>query len=169
MLPLAEPLSMGELMSPQPSIDLALRHIPDLSENELIETLSAVTNSSLASTSTDPDAMQVDSTNLNQLPTLRDFLATLLLYRQFTAPQLILAFRQHLRSAESITLVAQVLDEWIKVVQGQEMKLLPSKKDVAKNEFGALVVKEGTGKPKTNLPSMKQVIPPLITKRTLGS
>lgn len=70
-----------------------------------------------------------------------------------------LAVRRYLRSAEAITLLIQVLDEWIKKLQVQEAKLLPSKKDIGKNEFGVLVVKEGTEKQKTvsNLPSMDQV------------
>ncbi|KAF7775824.1 hypothetical protein Agabi119p4_4217 [Agaricus bisporus var. burnettii] len=143
-----------------PSIDLALRHIPDLSENELIETLSVVANHSLTSNSTDPDAMQVDSANHSQLPNLRGFLATLLQHRKFTTTQLMLAVRRYLRSAEAITLLIQVLDEWIKKLQAQEAKLLPSKKDIGKNEFGVLVVKEGTEKQKTVsiLPSMDQIL-----------
>lgn len=136
-----------------------MRHIPDLSENELIETLSVVGNHSLTSNSTDPNAMQVDSANPSQLPNLRGFLATLLQHRKFTTTQLMLAVRRYLRSAEAITLLIQVLDEWIKKLQAQEAKLLPSKKDIGKNEFGVLVVKEGTEKQKTvsNLPSMDQV------------
>ncbi|XP_006456684.1 hypothetical protein AGABI2DRAFT_211731 [Agaricus bisporus var. bisporus H97] len=118
-----------------------------------------VGNHSLTSNSTDPNAMQVDSANPSQLPNLRGFLATLLQHRKFTTTQLMLAVRRYLRSSEAITLLIQVLDEWIKKLQAQEAKLLPSKKDIGKNEFGVLVVKEGTEKQKTvsNLPSMDQV------------
>jgi gephyrin len=125
----------------------------------LIESLGIVVNHSLTLISTDSNAMQVDSTDTSLLPSLRGFFATLLQHRQFTTPQLMLAVRHHLRSAEAITLLAQVADEWIKKLQMQEPKLLPSKKDILKNEFGALVVKEGIGKQKavSNLPSMDQV------------
>lgn len=148
-------------------MDLALRHVPDLSENELIETLSVLANNN-SSTSTDPNAMQIDSTPsgpaLNQSPSLPDFLTTLLKHRQFITPQLILAFRHHLRTAESVTAIARILDEWIKKVQAQEVKLLPGKKDVVKNEHGVFVVKKDIVKPKAayDLPSMDQVTTPLI-------
>lgn len=151
---------MNSFCSPQPSIDLALRHVPDLSENELVETLSIVVNHPLTLNPTDdPNVMQIDSQNTSQLPSLRGFFATMLQHRKFTTPQLMLAVRHHLRAAEAVTLLVQVVDEWIKKLQAQEPKLLPSKKDVSKNAFGAFVVKEGGGKQKaiSNLPSMEQV------------
>jgi hypothetical protein len=108
----------------------------------------------------DPNAMQVDSTSstLDQIPSLSEFLRILLKHRQFTAPQLITAFRHHLRSAEAVTSVAEILHDWAKKVQSQQVKLLPSKKDVKKNEFGAFVFKEDTVKPKStyDLPAMNQ-------------
>ncbi|KAF9450156.1 hypothetical protein P691DRAFT_665850 [Macrolepiota fuliginosa MF-IS2] len=141
------------------SIDLALRYVPDLSENELIETLNIIANNT-SPTSADPNAMQVDPTPSNPTPTLQEFLATLLRYRVFTTPQLILAFRLYLRTPEAITAIAQILDEWMRKVQAQEVKLLPSKKDVVKNEHGALVIKEDAAKPKaaSDLPSIDKIL-----------
>ncbi|KXN89507.1 hypothetical protein AN958_05669 [Leucoagaricus sp. SymC.cos] len=144
------------------SIDVALRSVPDLSENELLETLNNVVTHSLNKVSSDPDTMQVDSTpsTLDHIPSLPDFLTTMLKHRQFTAPQLILAIRQHLRSAEAVTSIAQLLDEWLKNVQSQEVKLLPGRKDVIKNEHGILVVKTNMVKPKSvyDLPTMSQIL-----------
>lgn len=151
------------LLQVQPSIDLALHHVPDLSENELIEALSIIVNHASSQTSTmDLHSMQIDSTpstTPNQMPSLPDFLTTMLKYRQFTVPQLILAFRHHLRSAEAVNSVAQILDEWLKKVQSQEVKLLPSRRDITKNEHGAFVVKKDIvkSKPVHDLPTMGQV------------
>lgn len=144
----------------QPSIDLALRHVPDLSENELIETLNIVVNSnSIQSVTTDPSAMQVDSASLDQVPSLSVYLASMLKYNQFTSSQLIIALRHHLRSAEAVTLVTQLLNTWLKKVQSQEVKLMPSKHDVAKNEHGVFVAKKDMTRSKLvqDLPSTTQV------------
>ena len=144
----------------QPSIDLALRHVPDLSENELIETLNIVVNSnSIQSVTTDPSAMQVDSASLDQVPSLSVYLASMLKYNQFTSSQLIIALRHHLRSAEAVTLVTQLLNTWLKKVQSQEVKLMPSKHDVAKNEHGVFVPKKDMTRSKLvqDLPSTTQV------------
>lgn len=144
----------------QPSIDLALRHVPDLSENELIETLNIVVNSnSIQSVITNPSAMQVDSASSDQVPSLSVYLASMLKYNQFTSSQLIISLRHHLRSAEAVTLVTQLLNTWLKKVQSQEVKLMPSKHDVAKNEHGVFVVKKDMTRSKLvqDLPSTTQV------------
>ena len=153
--------NQGLLLSPelcpfQPSIDLALRHIPDLSENELIETLSIVVNSNPIQ-----NAMQVDSmsSTLDQAPSLSEYLASMLKHRQFTSSQLTIAFRCHLRSAEAVTSITHLLYAWFKHVQTQEVKLVPSKHDIEKNEHGVFVVKKDMARPKTvdHLPTMTQV------------
>jgi len=151
-----------ELCPFQPSIDLALRHIPDLSENELIETLSIVVNSNpIQPVTTDPNAMQVDSmsSTLDQAPSLSEYLASMLKHRQFTSSQLTIAFRCHLRSAEAVTSITHLLYAWFKHIQTQEVKLVPSKHDTEKNEHGVFVVKKDMARPKTvdHLPTMTQV------------
>lgn len=98
--------------------------------------------------------MQVDS-GFNQPPTVPDFLATLLKHRQFVGSQLVLAFRRHLRAPETLTTIVQILDDWIKKIQSHEVKILPSKKDLAR-KHGAYVISEELAKPKVvqDLPSM---------------
>jgi gephyrin len=156
---------LRHLLQIQPTIDLALRYVPDLSENELIETLNVIVNHTSSQTSaTDTDAMQVDSipsTTLDQILSLPGFLATMLKYRQFTAPQLIAAFRHHLRSAEAVTSIVQLLDEWMKKVQSQDVKLLPSTKEITKNEHGVFIIKKDMVKPNSthDLPTTAQVPP----------
>jgi len=159
--------NQGLLLSPehcpfQPSIDLALRHVPDLSENELIETLAIVVNSNpITPVTIDPNAMQVDSTSstLDQPPSLSEFLASMLKHRQFTSSQLTIAFRYYLRSAEAVTSITHLLHAWFKHIQAQEVKLVPSRNDIEKNEHGVFVVKKDVARPKTvdHLPSMTQV------------
>ncbi|KAJ3568819.1 hypothetical protein NP233_g5467 [Leucocoprinus birnbaumii] len=156
-------LAALRLRNDWPSIDLALQYIPDLSENELIETLNVVVQYKPSETTmSDPNAMQVDSAQspLAQTPSLSEFLASMLRHRQFTTPQLVAALRHHLRSAEAITSVAQLLDAWLKRVQSQDVKLVPGRRDVAKNEHGVFVVKQDTAKPKSvaDLPNADQLL-----------
>jgi len=158
--------NQGLLLSPelcpfQPSIDLALRHVPDLSENELIETLGTVVNSNpIQPVTIDPNAMQVDSmsSTLDQAPSLSGYLASMLKHRQFTSSQLTIAFRCYLRSAEAVTPITHLLYAWFKHIQAQEVKLVPSKHDTEK-KYGVFVVKKDIARPKTvdHLPTMTQV------------
>lgn len=127
----------------------------DLTENELIETLSVVIAHHLTSSASQgSNDMQVDIVPNSPIPTLPTFLA-LILSCTISATPLRLAMRAHLRGAEELVCVLKVLDGWLSQGAG---KLLPSKKELVTTEDGVLVQKE---KSKKKDKAKAKEVPPL--------
>ncbi|KAG5648709.1 hypothetical protein DXG03_000056 [Asterophora parasitica] len=120
------------------SIALALTNVIDLSEAEIVESIQLVVARHRAQIQ-DDDAMEVDSTS--DLPSLPSFLALCISYNT-TPPALRSALRVYFKEAEDILAVLKVLEIWLKQWTKRDVKLLPSKKDLSKNEHGVPVLKE---------------------------
>ena len=132
----------------------------DLPESEIIECLRVVVVYHRQQHSA--DAMEVDSHPATAIPSLPSFLSLCTTYPT-SQKYLLLALRQHLREIEDIMCVAQVLDDWVskwgaRRAAGEE-RLLPSKKDIRKNEHGMWVVvgRKDAGKKQDELPPLEKV------------
>lgn len=98
--------------------------------------------------------MDVDS--VSDLPTLPTFLASCVTYT--TSPAILRsALRHSLKDAENILAVVKVLENWIDQWGKRDIRLLPSKKDVAKNEHGVLVLKAKEKEVHRDLPPLPKV------------
>ncbi|RDB20161.1 hypothetical protein Hypma_012958 [Hypsizygus marmoreus] len=138
------------------SIELALSNVLDLSEAEILDCLYSVVvkhrQNDIASLN-DADAMQVDT--VSDLPSLPAFLSLCVTYST-SPPALRLAIRNSLKEAEDILAVLNVLADWITKWSKREVKLLPSKKDMSKNEAGIPVL--NTREVNRDLPPLKSVL-----------
>jgi hypothetical protein len=104
--------------------------------------------------SNDAEAMQVDS--VSDLPTLPAFLTSCITYS--TSPAILRsAVRRSLKEAEDILAVVKVLESWISQWGKRDIRLLPSKKDIAKNEHGVLVLKAKEKEIHRDLPPLPKV------------
>lgn len=104
--------------------------------------------------------MDVDS--VSDLPTLPTFLASCVTYP--TSPAILRsALRHSLKDAENILAVVKVLENWIAQWGKRDIRLLPSKKDVAKNEHGVLVLKAKEKEVHRDLPPLPKVNTTSIT------
>lgn len=98
--------------------------------------------------------MEVDS--VPDLPTLPSFLGACLAYT--TSPAILRsALRHSLKDAEDILAVVKVLHNWIDQWGKRDVRLLPSKKDVAKNEHGVVVLKAKEKEVHRDLPPLSKV------------
>lgn len=132
----------------------------DLPESEIIECLRVVVVYQRQQHSA--DAMEVDSHPATTIPPLPSFLSLCTTYPT-SQKYLLLALRRHLREIEDIMCVAQVLDDWVskwgaRRAAGKE-RLLPSNKDLRKNEHGMWVVvgRKDAGKKQDELPPFEKV------------
>lgn len=99
--------------------------------------------------------MQVDST-ASDLPALPHFLSACICYS--TSPAALrMAICQHMRQAEDVLCVVQVLDDWITKWGQTPVKLLPNKKEVSMNEHGVPVVKQKEKSERKDLPPLNKV------------
>ncbi|KAG5635014.1 hypothetical protein H0H81_012717 [Sphagnurus paluster] len=137
------------------SIDLALTKVIDLTEAEIIESLQAVVVGQRLSAPQDDSAMQIDS--VTDLPPLATFLNSCVAYTT-TPAALRFAMRHFLREDENVLAVLVVLEGWLNQWSKREIKLLPSKKDVLKNEHGVLVLKQKDKEVNRDLPPLPQVL-----------
>ncbi|KIK03283.1 hypothetical protein K443DRAFT_131500 [Laccaria amethystina LaAM-08-1] len=143
------------------SIRSAFTAVLDLPESEIIECLRVVVVYHRQQHSA--DAMEVDSHPATAIPPLPSFLSLCTTYPT-SQKYLLLALRQHLREIEDIMCVAQILDDWVskwgaRRAAGEE-RLLPSKKDLRKNEYGMWVVvgRKYAGKKQDELPPLEKVL-----------
>ena len=92
--------------------------------------------------SSDADAMQVDSTlPTSDIPALPPFLASCVMYAT-TPSALRAAMRRSLKDPDDLLTVIKILEMWINRWSKRDIRLLPPKKEVSKNEHGVQVVKE---------------------------
>ena len=151
----------------QATIELAFTTVLDLTESEIVECLLAVVRHS-RSLASDPapnseDAMQVDSIAATPdssvgIPPLTSFLNLLASYPTSRGP-LVVAFRKYMHDAEDLTAVLQVLDGWLARKVRMDERLLPSKKDLKKNEQGVWIVvgRKGDKDKTTDVPPLEKV------------
>ena len=78
------------------------------------------------------DTPAVAATTVVSLPTLLNLSIT---YPTSRAP-LVSAVRKQLRDAEDLTILLEILDEWLTQRTGMEEKLFAEKKDLKKTEYG---------------------------------
>ncbi|PPQ69895.1 hypothetical protein CVT26_014158 [Gymnopilus dilepis] len=149
------------------TIELAFTTVLDLTESEIVECLLAVVRHS-RSLASDPapnseDAMQVDSIAATPdssvgIPPLISFLNLLASYPTSRGP-LVVAFRKYMHDAEDLTAVLQVLDGWLARRVRMDERLLPSKKDLKKNEQGVWIVvgRKGDKDKTTDVPPLEKM------------
>ncbi|KAG6900424.1 hypothetical protein C0993_010812 [Termitomyces sp. T159_Od127] len=137
------------------SIELALEHVIDLSEAEIMESLQFVVARNHSDVTQDGNAMEVDS--VTDVPSLPSFLSLCVSYTT-TAPALRSAMRRSLKEAEDICAVLKVLENWIKNWSSKDSRLLPSNKDIVKNSHGVFVMKDKVKKGTRDLPSLSNVL-----------
>ncbi|KAF8076806.1 hypothetical protein FPV67DRAFT_1472732 [Lyophyllum atratum] len=140
------------------SIEMALANVTDLSEAEVMETLHLIVvrhrqNEKVASQG--DNAMDVDA--LSDLPSLPSFLTSCVTYTT-TPPALRSAIRLYFKEAEDSLAVLKVLGNWIKQWSKRNVRLLPSKKDISKNEHGVLIMKERERDVSSELPPLSNVL-----------
>lgn len=114
---------------------LALKTVMDISEGDVM----ALLHTSAAAArqrKPDEDAMRVDAASDSSMPSLQSVLSLCVTYTM-SAPALRLAIRQHLRDAAELTVILQVLNEWINTWCAEDVPLLP--KRTKKDLHGALV------------------------------
>ncbi|KAG6861980.1 hypothetical protein C0995_009164 [Termitomyces sp. Mi166 len=134
------------------SIDLALGHVIDLSEAEIMESLQYVVARHRSNVvPQDDNAMEVDS--VTDVPSLPSFLSLCVSYTT-TPPALRSAIRRSLKDVEDIYVILRVLENWTKQWSNRDSKLMPSKKDIVKNPHGICIMKEKEKEGTRDLPSL---------------
>ncbi|KAG6897610.1 hypothetical protein C0992_013050 [Termitomyces sp. T32_za158] len=137
------------------SIELALEHVIDLPEAEIMETLQFVVARHRSNAAQDDDAMEIDS--VTDVPSLPSFLSLCVGYTT-TPPALRSAMRRSLKEAEDIYAVLKILENWIKQWSNRVSRIMPSKKDIAKNAHGVFIMKEKEKEGTRDLPSLSNVL-----------
>ncbi|KAE9407182.1 hypothetical protein BT96DRAFT_874785 [Gymnopus androsaceus JB14] len=146
-------LAVLRLRNDWKSITLALTHVTDLQEVDIVECLCFILARHRRTTSS--NAMQVDSSpSMDEPPTLRAFLNLFLRYN-FSAIPLRAAFRRYFSDVDDVVCLLEVLDNWIGQWAGRDLRLLPSSKMMKKNEYGILVLKPDSTS--SEVPSMLQI------------
>lgn len=150
-------LSLLRLRNDWTSIRLALKKVPDLLEVEIVDSLRYIITRHRQEKS--DDAMQVDSvTPLNSdIPSLSQFLSLCVQYSCSPAA-LRLAIRRCLPEAEDLVCLLDVLEGWLAQWAGRDLRLMPSKKKVEKNEKGVLVADTVTHEKGADLPPMNDIV-----------
>ncbi|TFK43898.1 hypothetical protein BDQ12DRAFT_623122 [Crucibulum laeve] len=142
------------------SIELALRNVLDITEVELVDCLRIVIRKHLLrAAASDPTSMDVDSTPkgaTQEILSLPSFLALCITYPT-SLPPLRVALRSLL--AEELTLLIEVSERWVTRWVDRGMKLLPSEKEVQKNEHGVMVL--GDPKKDKKVKESNEELPPL--------
>lgn len=114
---------------------LALRTVIDIPETDLASFLHDVIVARPKSSGED-DSMQVDSAANPSIPSLPDLLALCVTYPTSAAAMRV-AVRKHLREADGLVDILEILLEWVERWCSEEMKFFPEK--ARKNERGFLV------------------------------
>ncbi|TEB23786.1 hypothetical protein FA13DRAFT_1797815 [Coprinellus micaceus] len=126
------------------SIEASFSSVVDLPESDIIHTL--ITLVKLRRQQAEPgDAMQVDSASATDLPSLSSFLSLCVAYPNATSKGVVLGLKKWVRDPEDAASIAQVLESWMRALGQQrkangEVGLLPSNKDLEKNEHGVWVI-----------------------------
>ncbi|KAJ7063545.1 hypothetical protein C8F01DRAFT_1133448 [Mycena amicta] len=120
------------------AIQLCTQTVVDLTESDLIFVLRAVIERSRATPST--NAMDIDT--LGSIPSFPSFLNSCVRYRT-SSTALRIALHQHLTQPEDVLAVLEIIDKWIVHWRSAEVVVMPSKKNVRKDPFGASVLKDG--------------------------
>ena len=103
----------------------------------------------------DANAMQVDSTlPTSDIPALPPFLASCVTYAT-TPAALRAAMRRSLKDPDDLLAVIKNLEMWVNQWSKRDVNLLPSKKQLSKNEHGVLVLK--VREVNTDLPPLNNV------------
>ncbi|KAG7447648.1 uncharacterized protein BT62DRAFT_1075023 [Guyanagaster necrorhizus] len=149
-------LSLLRLRNDWTSILMALKKVPDLLEVEIVDSLRYIIARHRQEKS---DAMQVDGiTPLNaDTPSLPQFLSSCVQYPCSPAA-LRLAIWRCLPEAEDLVCLLDVLDGWLAQWAGRDVRLMPSKKVIEKNEKGVLVAVTAAHEKGADLPSMNDIV-----------
>ncbi|PPQ63334.1 hypothetical protein CVT24_006707, partial [Panaeolus cyanescens] len=144
------------------AIELAFQSVNDLSESEIVETLQAVIASHRnSSSSSDEDAMQVDSTlPENAPPSVITFLNMAIQYPTSRA-QMTRMVKKHIKDSADLANILKILDNWLIRWSKIDIRLLPNKKELKKNEQGVWVLAgRKADKPKKmhDMPSFEKVV-----------
>ncbi|KAK0461635.1 uncharacterized protein EV420DRAFT_1639932 [Desarmillaria tabescens] len=150
-------LSLLRLRNDWTSIRMALKKVPDLLEVEIVDTLRYIITRHRQEKSN--DAMQVDGvTPLNaDIPSLPQFLSLCVQYSCSPAA-LRLAIRRCLPEAEDLVCLLDVLEGWLAQWSGRDVRLMPSKKVVEKNDKGILVADAVVHEKGADLPPMNDIV-----------
>jgi hypothetical protein len=99
--------------------------------------------------------MQVDPPAQGGIPPLPTFLSACVQYK--TSPAALrAAVHQYISQPEDLVVVLEALETWVGHWQGAEVIALPTKKNVAKDEHGVSVLKDGWQK------DSREAHPPLV-------
>lgn len=143
------------------SIQMSFSSVVDLPESDIIETLVALAKIQPKSTSESSEAMQVDSTDV---PALSAYLHHCVTYPNITSKGVVMGLKRFVRDPQDAAAIAQVLEGWMRASAQQrkvngEIGLLPTNKDLEKNEHGVWVVRsQKAGAKRTK---KEKVLPPL--------
>nr|GAT53704.1 predicted protein [Mycena chlorophos] len=116
------------------AIALCTETVLDISESDLVYILRVVIENSRASAT----AMDVDAP-LGKMPSLAAYLNACVRYRT-SSTALRVAIHQHLNQAEDILAVLDILDQWIIHWRTAQVVVIPPKRSVHKDAFGASVL-----------------------------
>ncbi|KAJ7601002.1 hypothetical protein C8J56DRAFT_911837 [Mycena floridula] len=136
------------------SIEQAFTTVLDIPEPEIVETLAFVVAHYRQSKSA--DSMQIDS--LPEIPALSDFLRLCVAYSSSHIPMR-LAIRRYLSDGDDLVCILEILGNWMKILEGQEQKYLPSLKSLTNNEHGIPVVQDpGKKAAAGGIPSLDNIV-----------
>ncbi|TCD63478.1 hypothetical protein EIP91_005360 [Steccherinum ochraceum] len=138
------------------SIIFALKTVIDISENDLTIFVRDVISTHAASRSSgqSDDSMQVDSTSTSPIPTLPAALALCVTY-PMSAPAMRLAIRKHLRDADALVSVLEILLGWVESWCGEEPKFFPQG---ARNDGRGFFVPVMEDRKRDDLPPLAKVL-----------
>ncbi|KAK0207011.1 hypothetical protein DFS33DRAFT_1255556 [Desarmillaria ectypa] len=150
-------LSLLRLRNDWTSIRMAFKKVPDLLEVEIVDPLRYIITRHRQEKS--DNAMQVDGiTPLNaDIPSLPQFLSLCVQYSCSSAA-LRLAIRRCLPEAEDLVCLLDVLEGWLAQWAGRDVRLIPSKKVVEKNDKGVLVADTAVHEKGADLPPMNDIV-----------
>jgi hypothetical protein len=130
----------------------------DIPESEITDCLQVVvTQHRQTELASNADAMQVDSVSpIADIPALPPFLASCVTYAT-TPVALRAAMRRSLKDPDDLLAVVKVLEMWVRQWVKRDVNLLPSKKEVSKNEHGVEVLKAKGKEVNKDLPPFNKV------------
>ncbi|KAF9528037.1 hypothetical protein CPB83DRAFT_907189 [Crepidotus variabilis] len=150
----------------QRAIELAFTRVLDLTEMEIVETLGIILVNQRGSfqrsldtydATEHSDAMQIDLSGVlsatfptDKITPLARYLTLVASYPTSTLP-LLLALRRHLQDPEDVSVILQILSDWLsrrtqlEMEIGNSRTLMPGKKDTKRTEEGVWVVVKRKG------------------------
>lgn len=149
----------------QAAIQSSFSSVVDLPESDIVQTLVALVKiHRQQQQKASGDAMQVDNAPAAETPSLPTYLSLCIAYPNATSKGIVLGLKKWVRDPEDAVAIAEVLENWIRSLGQQrkangEVGLLPSNKDLEKNEHGVWVV-SGDKRSKKGKDS-KKALPPL--------